>query len=456
MDDDRVALLGETPSTRRPSLTRDVSRAFVIAVALIAGLVGFAVSREEGVGPNKSALGRSWKSSDDLARWAHVAMRAKERGRVFTPAAAHRVVVMAMSSGDNAAQANEWAASLKDVGLTKFMIGCGDEKCLRPLQALGAPVFDARESTGGFMMDGGSTDDAARWAGLAAAESLLDLGYTVMLTQPTVRFRRNPMEVVADSISRHDSTHGAVFAMRGATSMNVTQAELGAWTDGTSLASLRDDFVIFTPGSQPLIRSVLSCFNSSLPEDVASLGQSEDELSTPAETEFNYKSNAAYVLNHVLSKDGGLRWKSPNGKPAAAAPFKTKPREIAVDAALLGADGSVPGVTTELSGVASIGDHPITVVLLDTVVARAHCNDADADHMRQTYVVGCDLDDASLAGRRVEIDHQCVVLKALEASGEGFGRGPAHLFGAFEHLKGADSPIADSRGFLGALDACRL
>jgi hypothetical protein len=69
--------------------------------------------------------------------------------------------------------------------------------------------------------------------------------------------------------------------------------------------------------------------------------------------------------------------------------------------------------------------------------------------MPKTYVVGCDLDDAALAGRRVEVDHQCMLMKGLESRVGGLG-----MFSVFEH-KG-ESPISDSRGFIGALDACRL
>jgi len=73
--------------------------------------------------------------------------------------------------------------------------------------------------------------------------------------------------------------------------------------------------------------------------------------------------------------------------------------------------------------------------------------------MSKTYVVACDLDDRSLAGRRVEVDHQCMLLKALEYAGKN-PTGLGGLLGFLEHH--GESPIHDSKGFLGALDACRL
>ena len=186
--------------------------------------------------------------------------------------------------------------------------------------------------------------------------------------------------------------------------------------------------MVFTPGSQPLIRRTIDGFKGSDP---------------------------LFVLNHVLSTQSGLRWKTLDGKDVEAAPFRTKPHEVTIDKSLLGANGTVPGATFEMSGVARIGggdgDRNVTVVLLDTVVARAHCNDALDDAMAKTYVVGCDLDDRALAGRRIEIDHQCVLMKGLETDVGGRGLG---LLGFFEHR--GEAPIPSSKGFIGALRACRL
>ena len=78
-----------------------------------------------------------------------------------------------------------------------------------------------------------------------------------MLTKPTVRFRRNPMEVVADLLR---VTVGTQCSMRGLHSLNVAPSDIGTWTVGHSLASLRDDFMVFTPGSQPLIRRTIDGF----------------------------------------------------------------------------------------------------------------------------------------------------------------------------------------------------
>lgn len=444
--DDRAALLAETSTPRRRSFGKDILRAAVIAAGLAAALIALGASRDkqsEGVGPK---LGRAGRGAVDVASREHFALVARGHGHASTPKAAHRVVVMTVSTGENTPQLNEWAASLADVGVNKFAIGCADDRCLAPLQALDAPVFSVKETVERYASVG--EEDAARWAAFETALDLVDADYTVMLCAPTLRFRRNPMEMVAESMSRHGG-RGALFAMRGvhAGALNVTKTELSEWTDGKSLASVRDNFLIFTPGSQPLIRATLAQFRAPAAEDSAK--ESSDEQ--------NWRLDPAFALNHVLSKDVGLRWRARGGAFADAAPFKTKPHEMTIEAALLGANNTIPGSTSELSGAARFANDVLNVVLLDTVVARAHCNDADDDAMPKTFVVGCDLDDASLAGRRIEIDHQCVLLKGLESAGLGVPAGgdrPAHAFGIFEHV--GDSPIDDSRGFLGALRACRL
>jgi len=241
-----------------------------------------------------------------------------------------------------------------------------------------------------------------------------------------------------------------VFSMRGLHSFDVAPSDIGLWTVGHSLASLRDDFMVFTPGSQPLIRQTIQGFEGSVPEDVLASAKARDE-SDLGSVELSWRSDAAFVLNHVLSKQSGLRWKTLDGKDIDAAPFRTKPREVTIDKSLLGANDTVPGATFEMSGVARVGDHDVTVVLLDTIVARAHCNDALDDAMAKTYVVGCDLDDRAIAGRRIEIDHQCVLMKGLETNVGGRGLG---LLGFFENQ--GEAPIPSSRGFIGALHACRL
>ena len=455
--DDRTALLGEEPSTPREKprgsriIGKEFARFFVLGVFVAVGVFASADFIANTIPARRGSvtrLGRTWTSAAPLARWAHVAIEANVDGHKFVPAVAHRVVVLALSTGESLAQTYEWALSLKDVGVRKFMIGCVDDACLKTLQALDAPVFDASASAEKFSLDGESREDACRWASLESAKELLSEGYSVILSQPTIRFRRNPMEVVADSISRHG--RNSVFAMRGVHSNVVTEKDLRVWTGGTSLASLRDDFLIFTPGSQSLIDDMFTSRDADVPADVleaALAGESSDLGSA----ELSWRSNVAFVLNHILSANTGLRWKLANGQgPVDAAPFKTKPYEVSVDAALLGEDGSVRGTTAELSGVARLSDNArVKVVLLDTVVARAHCNDAGKDNMAKTYVVGCDLDDAALAGRRVEVDHQCMLMKGLESRVGGLG-----VFSFFEH-KG-ESPISDSRGFIGALDACRL
>ena len=451
--DDRTALLGEEPSTPREKsrgsriIAKEFARFFVLGIFVA---VGVFVSADfiANIPARRGAvtrLGRTWTSAAPLARWAHVAIEANVDGRKFVPAVAHRVVVLALSTGESLAQTYEWALSLKDVGVRKFMIGCVDDACLKTLQSLDAPVFDASASAEKFSLDGESREDACRWASLESAKELLSEGYSVILAQPTIRFRRNPMEVVADSISRHG--RNSVFAMRGVHSNVVTEKDLRVWTGGTSLASLRDDFLIFTPGSQSLIDDMFTSRDADVPADVLEAAGASSDLGS---AELSWRSNVAFVLNHILSVKTGLRWKLANGQgPVDAAPFKTKPYEVSVDAALLGKDGSVPGTTAELSGVARLSHDRVKVVLLDTVVARAHCNDASTDNMPKTYVVGCDLDDAALAGRRVEVDHQCMLMKGLESRVGGLG-----MFSVFEH-KG-ESPISDSRGFIGALDACRL
>ena len=443
--DDRAALLGEPSTPRRRAFGKDISRAAVIAAGLAAALIALGASRDKFSKGVESKLGRAGRGAVDVASREHVALTARVHGHAFTPKAAHRVVVMTVSTGENAPQLNEWAASLADVGVNKFAIGCADDRCLAPLRALDAPVFSVKETAERYASVG--EEDAARWAAFETALELVDADYAVMMCAPTLRFRRNPMEMVADSISRHGG-RGAVFAMRGvhAGALNVTKTELSAWTDGKSLASIRDDFLIFTPGSQPLLRAVLAQFKAPVMEDSA---KESDEM--------NWRLDPAFALNHVLSKDMGMRWRAPGGALADAAPFRTKPHEMTIEAALLGENEKVPGLTSELSGAARFANDVLNVVLLDTVVARAHCNDADDDAMPKTFVVGCDLDDASLAGRRVEIDHQCVVLKGLESAGLGVpggGARPARAFGIFEHV--GESPIEDSRGFLGALRACRL
>tara|TARA_B100000085_G_C18552001_1_gene516282 strand:- start:930 stop:2243 length:1314 start_codon:yes stop_codon:yes gene_type:complete len=437
MDDDRALLLGDDGAStsrartcRGPTvIAREFLRFAALGIVVACALLSFTGGRntQRDVAPQ---LGRTWPSAGPLARWAHMSIRAKVGGkagaRMFVPRDAHRVVVLTLTTSENMVDLYEWATSLNDVGVHKFMIGCADSPCLKTLQALDAPVFDASDLEGKFMFEGEAREDACRWAALDSALELLDLGYTVMLTKPTVRFRRNPMEVVADSFARHGGN--SVFSMRGLHSFNVAPSDIGTWTVGRSLASLRDDFMVFTPGSQPLIRRTIDGFKGSDP---------------------------LFVLNHVLSTQSGLRWKTLDGKDVEAAPFRTKPHEVTIDKSLLGANGTVPGATFEMSGVARIGggdgDRNVTVVLLDTVVARAHCNDALDDAMAKTYVVGCDLDDRALAGRRIEIDHQCVLMKGLETDVGGRGLG---LLGFFEHR--GEAPIPSSKGFIGALRACRL
>lgn len=440
--DDRAALLGEPSTPRRRAFGKDISRAALIAAGLAVALIALGASRDKFTDGVEAELGRAGRGAVDVASREHVALTARVHGHAFTPKAAHRVVVMTVSTGENVPQLNEWAASLADVGVNKFAIGCADDRCLAPLRALDAPVFSVKDTVERYASVG--EEDAARWAAFETTLELLDADYAVMMCAPTLRFRRNPMEMVADSISRHGG-RGAVFAMRGvhAGALNVTRTDLSAWTDGKSLASIRDDFLIFTPGSQPLLHAVLAQFKAPGAEDSAK--------------ESDWRLDPAFALNHVLSKDVGMRWRAPGGALADAAPFKTKPHEMTIEAALLGENEKVPGVTSELSGAARFANDVLNVVLLDTVVARAHCNDAEDDAMPKTFVVGCDLDDASLAGRRVEIDHQCVLLKGLESAGLGVPSGgarPARAFGIFEHV--GESPIEDSRGFLGALRACRL
>jgi hypothetical protein len=297
-----------------------------------------------------------------------------------------------------------------------------------------------------------------------------------MLTAPTTRFRRNPMEVVADSIAKHGGH--SVFAMRGVHSYNVTSTDLGVWAAPGSLATVRDDFIVFTPGSQPLIRRMFDEFHNPVPQDVidaALLGSDDvdvgDESATLGRAEFSWRSNVAYVLNHELIKNAGLRWRDASGAPANAAPFAVRPYEVTIEAALLGENDSMIGTVDELVGVASFTDaaarHDVTIVLLDPTVARAHCNDVGVE-MRKTYVVACDLDDAALAARRIEVDHQCMLLKGLEelsrhdaertrnarGAAEDADSGLGSLFGFLERR--GESPIRASHGFFGALDACRL
>jgi len=454
-----------TPSTRpRRSrsavtmMTKDFVKAFAFAFALALGVVALAdayVGKGEGVAFTSAftspRLGRNWNSAASLAAHEHVELHAKRfRGRgEFVPREAHKVVVLTVSTGDNLAQTYEWATSLKDAGVLKFMIGCVDSKCLKPMQALDAPVFDASAESEEFAMKGQSKEDASRWASVKVAYELVNLGYTVMMTAPTTRFRRNPMEVIAESIARHGGH--SVFAMRGVHDADVKASDLEAWTVPGSTATLRDDFLIFTPGSQPLIAHVLTSFKDTIPEDVLQQETAVDGLGKD-EAEFNWRSNVAFVLNHQLSKNSGLRWKKPSGEPVDAAPFAIKPQEVNMESALVGDDGRVKGFIGEVSGEARFAGRSVTVVLLDPIVARAHCNDVGGE-MSKTYVVACDLDDRSLAGRRVEVDHQCMLLKALEYVGKN-PTGLGSLLGFLEHH--GESPIHDSKGFLGALDACRL
>ena len=66
---------------------------------------------------------------------------------------------------ENMVDLYEWATSLNDVGVHKFMIGCADSPCLKTLQALDAPVFDASDLEGKFMFEGGERGRVAgrRW-----------------------------------------------------------------------------------------------------------------------------------------------------------------------------------------------------------------------------------------------------------------------------------------------------
>lgn len=456
MDDDRALLLGDgRASTSRARtcrgstvIAREFLRFAALGVVVAVALLSFTSGRNTHREVDRPQLGRTWRSPGPLARWAHMSIKAKVGARAFVPRDAHRVVVLTLTTSANMVDLYEWATSLNDVGVHKFMIGCADAPCLKTLQALDAPVFDASDLEGKFTFEGEAREDACRWAALDAALELLDLGYTVMLTKPTVRFRRNPMEVVADSLQRHGGN--SVFSMRGLHSFDVAPSDIGMWTVGHSLASLRDDFMVFTPGSQPLIGQTIQGFQGSVPEDVLASVKARDE-SDLGSAESSWRSDAAFVLNHVLSKQSGLRWKTLDGKDVDAAPFRTKPREVTIDKSLLGANDTVPGATFEMSGVARVGDHDVTVVLLDTIVARAHCNDALDDAMAKTYVVGCDLDDRALAGRRIEIDHQCVLMKGLETNVGGRGLG---LLGFFENQ--GEAPIPSSKGFIGALHACRL
>ena len=92
------------------------------------------------------------------------------------------MVLTLTTQTENMVDLYEWATSLNDVGVHKFMIGCADSPCLKTLQALDAPVFDASDLEGKFMFEGEARrEDACRWA-LDSALELLDLGYTVMLT----------------------------------------------------------------------------------------------------------------------------------------------------------------------------------------------------------------------------------------------------------------------------------
>ena len=73
---------------------------------------------------------------------------------MFVPRDAHRVVVLTLTTSENMVDLYEWATSLNDVGVHKFMIGCADSPCLKTLQALDAPVFDASDLEGKFMFEG--------------------------------------------------------------------------------------------------------------------------------------------------------------------------------------------------------------------------------------------------------------------------------------------------------------
>ena len=59
-----------------------------------------------------------------------MSIRAKVGGkagaRMFVPRDAHRVVVLTLTTSENMVDLYEWATSLNDVGVHKYMIGCAD------------------------------------------------------------------------------------------------------------------------------------------------------------------------------------------------------------------------------------------------------------------------------------------------------------------------------------------
>ena len=362
-----------------------------------------------------------------------------------------KVVFLTVSTGKKLPQVYDYTASLKDVGVRKFIVGCTDKACLEPLQALGAPVFDASESEEKFAYKGSEStmpEHASRWARLDAARELLERGYVVVAAAPTVRFRRNPLDVLG-ALLKHDAHGPTVFATRGVHSYNITAREADVWSVPGSLASIKDDFVIFTPGSQSLIRAMFNhAQNAPVPEEIRA--HFADSPSGTAEK--HWTENPAFLMNFVLNREGGLKWHDRSGAVVDASPFATKPREMSLDSKFITDGDLVRGDVREVHG-RTIGRgalDALDVVLLDTTISRAHCNNVDSAIMRQTYIVACDLDDAALAGRRVEIDHQCMILKALESAS-----GAAELFGLSIENRG-ESPISESRGYFGALEACRL
>ena len=436
-----VATLGVVDRASRASVATaawDASTTTSTSFGVDDGGVEFASLRARGI---EASLGRRKALSvAALAESAHVQVGKS------------KVVFLTVCTGKKLPQVYDLTASLKDVGVHKFIVGCTDKACLEPLLALDAPVFDASDSEEKFAYKGSEStmpEHASRWARLDAARELLERGYVVVVAAPTVRFRRNPLDVL-NSLLKHDAHGPTVFATRGLHSYNITAREAEIWTVPGSLASIKDDFAIFTPGSQSLIRAMFNNIeHAPVPAEVTARFA---DSAPPGTAEKHWKENPSFVMNWVLNREGGLKWHDRSGAVVDASPFEIKPREVSLDPKFIADGDLVRGDVREVRGktVGRGGLDAIDVVLLDTTTSRAHCNNVDSAIMRQTYIVACDLDDAALAGRRIEVDSQCMVMKALESSS-----GAASL-GLFRIENRGESPISQSRGYLGALEACRL
>jgi len=457
---------GTVPARSRPPhffRTVDFWACVAIGIALTLGVTGYASSSPSESpwrsGPARSATAFSVGSTATASAARGIAPQLGRKASTLAALAEtahirlgkHKVAFVTVCTGGKLPSAYDLVASAEDVNpRIGFIIGCADSACLQPLLQLNAPVFDASASEARFAYEDRESlmpEHASRWARLEAARELLERGYVVVIAAPTVRFRRNPIDFIEKLLAR-DGRTPTVYATRGVHSYNVTAREAEMWTVSGSSASVMDEFEIFTPGSQTLINAMFNHVkNAPVPEAV----RERFVDSPPGTAEKHWKENAAFVMNWVLNREGGLKWHSLSGDVVDASPFEIRPREISLDPNFIVDGDVVRGDSREVRGrtVGHGGLDAIDVVLLDPIMSRAHCNGVDNLAMRQTYVVTCDLDDAALAGRRVEVDSQCVLMKALESSafaGAGLG---------FMENRG-DSPIGNSRGFLGALNACRL